>query len=70
MTWKIQTKHLLLDKALLEYITRDVVLPRASETYKLEKYRTASQKANTMLYLHGAQSQIYIIGDENDPAVT
>ena len=62
-------KHLLLDKTLWEYITGDVVVPPAGERDKLEKYRRASQKVNTTLYLHVEQSQIYIIGDEDDPAV-
>ena len=33
------------------------------------KFRRAAQKANTTLYLHVAQLQIYVIGDEDNPAV-
>lgn len=70
MTWKIQIKHMLLDKALWEYVTGEVVVPATSDGEKYEKYKRAAQKANTMLYLHVTQSQIYIIGDEDNPAVT
>ena len=56
-------KHLLLDKGLWEHVTGD-----AEEL--LTKFKRAAQRANTMLYLHVAQSQIYVIGDEDNPAVT
>ena len=63
-------KHLLLDKALWGHVTGDAVAPAADDADKLAKYRRAVQKANTILYLHVAQSQIYIIGDEDDPSAT
>ena len=68
MTWKIQMKHLLLDKGLWEHVTGDAEQPAGQD--QLVKFRRAAQKANTTLYLHVAQSQIYVIGDEDNPAVT
>ena len=68
MTWKIQMKHMLLDKGLWQHITGNAERPAGRE--QLTKFEQAAQKANTMIYLHVAQSQIYVIGDEEDPAVT
>ena len=68
MTWKIQMKHLLLHKGLWEHVTGDAEQPAGQD--QLVKFRRAAQKANTTLYLHVVQSQIYVIGDEDNPAVT
>ena len=68
MTWKIQMKHLLLNKGLWEHMTGDAEQPAGQD--QLVKFRRAAQKANTTLYLHVAHSQIYVIGYEDNPAVT
>ena len=67
-TWKIQMKHLLLDRCLWEHVTRDAEEP--TDPQELPKFRKAARKGKTMLYLHVAQSQIYVIGDEDAPATT
>lgn len=61
-------KHLLLDRDLWEHVTGDVTPPEDQQL--LVKFKRAAQKTNTMLYLHVAQSQIYVIGDEDKPSET
>lgn len=68
MTWKIQMKHLFLDRDLWGHVTGDATPPEDAQL--LVKFKKAAQKANTMLYLHVAQSQIYVIGDEEKPTET
>ena len=68
MMWKIQMKHLFLDKGLWGHVTEDAVKPTGPD--QLVKFKRAAQKANTTLYLHVARSQIYATGDEDHPAVT
>ena len=67
MTWKIQMRHLLLDKELWSYVEGTEEIAEDATAEVKAKFNKNSQKALTNIVLAMASSQIYLIQNCEKP---
>ena len=59
VTWKLQMRHLLLEKEIWEYVEGSVSVPRTTATQN--EFKKKTQKALTAIILSIEADQLYIV---------